>query len=121
MNGGRKKWELEKRELVTARPSFPRSEYPLPSRDETIRAYREEVHHALNNERMNLVDVRSPDEYSGKMISPPGMTETAQRGGHIPSAKNIPWAKTANEDGTFKSTQDLRKLYADAGVDLKSR
>jgi thiosulfate/3-mercaptopyruvate sulfurtransferase len=118
MNGGRKKWELEKRELVKDRPDFPASNYPLPSTDETIRAYREEVINALNNEAMNLVDVRSPDEFTGKIISPPGMTETAQRGGHIPGAKNIPWAKTANEDGTFKSPEELRKLYGDAGVDL---
>jgi thiosulfate/3-mercaptopyruvate sulfurtransferase len=118
MNGGRKKWELEKRELVRERPTFPPSDYPLPSVDESIRAYREEVIHTLNNEAMNLVDVRSPDEFTGKIISPPGMTETAQRGGHIPGAKNIPWAKTANEDGTFKTTEELRKLYGDAGVDL---
>ncbi|MGD0462713.1 MAG: sulfurtransferase [Tepidisphaeraceae bacterium] len=118
MNGGRKKWELEKREWVTERPTFPPSDYPLPSTDENIRAYREEVINALNNEAINLVDVRSPDEFTGKIISPPGMTETAQRGGHIPGAKNVPWAKTANEDGTFKTAQELRKLYGEAGVDL---
>ncbi len=118
MNGGRKKWELEKRELVTERPTFPPSDYPLPSTDETVRAYREEVINTLNKTRsiwsMSARRMNSP----GKIISPPGMTETAQRGGHIPGAKNIPWAKTANEDGTFKSTQELRKLYADAGVDF---
>jgi thiosulfate/3-mercaptopyruvate sulfurtransferase len=118
MNGGRKKWELEKRELVADRPSFARSNYPIPTTDEKVRAYRDEVVGALNTGRINLVDVRSPDEFTGKVIAPPGMTETAQRGGHIPGARNIPWAKTANEDGTFKNPADLRKLYADAGVEL---
>jgi thiosulfate/3-mercaptopyruvate sulfurtransferase len=118
MNGGRKKWELEKRPLVTDRPSFPRSDYPMPAPDESIRAYRQEVMNTLDGKNANLVDVRSPDEFSGKVIAPPGMTETAQRGGHIPGAINIPWSKTANEDGTFKSSVDLKKLYADAGIDF---
>jgi thiosulfate/3-mercaptopyruvate sulfurtransferase len=118
MDGGRKKWELEKRPLVTDRPSFQRSNYKIPAPDERFRAYREEVADTLNTEKVNLVDVRSPDEYSGKIIAPPGMTETAQRGGHIPGARNIPWSKTANEDGTFRSAGDLKKLYSDAGVDL---
>jgi thiosulfate/3-mercaptopyruvate sulfurtransferase len=118
MNGGRKKWELEKRELVKERPSFPHSDYRIPASDESIRAYRDEVAGALNNETINLVDVRSPDEFTGKVIAPPGMSESAQRGGHIPGARNIPWSKTANEDGTFKTPQDLRKLYGDSGVDL---
>src|SRR5437588_1450899 len=73
---------------------------------------------ASTKKTANLVDVRSPDEFTGKIIAPPGMTETAQRGGHIPGAKSIPWAKAANEDGTFKSADELRKLYADAGVDF---
>lgn len=118
MNGGRKKWELEKRELVTERPSFPQSNYAIPTTDEKVRAYREEVAGALKGGKINLVDVRSPDEFSGKVIAPPGMSETAQRGGHIPGARSIPWSKAANEDGTFKSPADLRKLYADAGVDF---
>jgi thiosulfate/3-mercaptopyruvate sulfurtransferase len=67
---------------------------------------------------VNLVDVRSPDEFTGKITAPPGMSETAQRAGHIPGARSIPWSKAANEDGTFKSANELRKLYADAGVDL---
>ena len=118
MNGGRKKWELENRELVTDRPCFPRSEYKIPATDESVRAYRNEVEGTLKTGQANLVDVRSPDEFTGKIIAPPGMTETAQRGGHIPGAKSIPWAKTANEDGTFKAPNDLRKLYSDAGVDF---
>jgi thiosulfate/3-mercaptopyruvate sulfurtransferase len=118
MNGGRKKWELENRLLTKDVPSFSASEYPIPAADESLRAYRREVEEVLQSGRANLVDVRSPDEFSGKVIAPPGMTETAQRGGHIPGARNIPWAKTANDDGTFKSQPELQKLYADAGVDL---
>jgi thiosulfate/3-mercaptopyruvate sulfurtransferase len=118
MNGGRKKWELEKRELTSDVPQAKRSSYPVPSSDQSIRAYRDEVLQNVGGKSANLVDVRSPDEFSGKIIAPPGMTETAQRGGHIPGARSIPWAKTANEDGTFKTPDELRKLYADAGVDL---
>src|SRR4029079_4229732 len=99
-------------------PKITRSNYNVPGSDESIRAYREEILTTLNQNKINLVDVRSPDEYTGKIIAPPGMTETAQRAGHIPGAKNIPWAKTANEDGSFKTTEELRKLYADAGVDF---
>jgi thiosulfate/3-mercaptopyruvate sulfurtransferase len=119
MNGGRKKWELEKRELVTETPDFPRTNYPIPASDESIRAYRREVEDSIGKGRINLVDVRSPDEYTGKVIAPPGMTETAQRGGHIPGAKSIPWAKSVNEDGTFKSPDELRQLYQSAGVDFQ--
>lgn len=118
LNGGRKKWELDKRALTTDLPNFPKSEYPIPTSDETVRAYRREVEDLVGTNKANLVDVRSPDEFTGKIIAPPGMTETAQRAGHIPGAKNIPWAKTAADDGTFKSAEDLRKLYADAGVDF---
>ncbi len=119
MNGGRKKWELEKRPLTTEPPKFgPKSNYPIPSSDESVRAYRREVEDLLGRGSFNLVDVRSPDEFTGKVIAPPGMNETAQRGGHIPGAKNIPWSKAVNEDGTFKNVADLKKLYADAGVDF---
>jgi thiosulfate/3-mercaptopyruvate sulfurtransferase len=118
MNGGRKKWELEKRTLTTDPPQVTRSDYPIPSSDESIRAYRQEVLDTLGQKKINLVDVRSPDEFTGKIIAPPGMSETAQRGGHIPGAKGIPWSKAANDDGTFKGADELRKLYADAGVDF---
>ena len=118
MNGGRKKWEQEGRPWTTEKPAVTRSSYPEPQSDESIRAYRDEVMKSLGTGNINLVDVRSPDEFTGKVIAPPGMTETAQRGGHIPGAKSIPWAKTANEDGTFKSPAELKKLYADAGVDF---
>jgi thiosulfate/3-mercaptopyruvate sulfurtransferase len=118
MNGGRKKWELEKREFTTEIPTPAKTNYPVPPTDDTLRAYRREVEDIVGTNRANLVDVRSPDEFTGKVIAPPGMTETAQRGGHIPGAKSIPWSKTANEDGTFKSRTDLEKLYKDAGVDF---
>jgi thiosulfate/3-mercaptopyruvate sulfurtransferase len=118
MNGGRKKWELENRPLSQEPANVRRSEYAIPATDESIRAYRQEVMDTLGQNRINLVDVRSPDEFSGKIIAPPGMTETAQRAGHIPGARSIPWAKAANDDGTFKSATELRALYADAGVDF---
>ncbi len=118
MNGGRKKWELEKRELVTEKPNFPASSYQIPASDESVRAYRREVEEILERGTVNLVDVRSPDEFTGKIIAPPGLPETAQRAGHIPGARNIPWAKAVNEDGTFKTADELRKLYGDAGVDF---
>jgi len=118
MNGGRKKWELEKRPMVTDVPQAGRGEYPIPATDESIRAYRENVLANLRSSVLNLVDVRSPDEFTGKIIAPPGLSETAQRAGHIPGARNIPWSKAVNEDGTFKSAGDLRKLYGDAGVDF---
>ncbi|HZL38614.1 MAG TPA: sulfurtransferase [Tepidisphaeraceae bacterium] len=119
MNGGRKKWELEKRPLTTEPPRLaPRSNYPMPASDESVRAYRREVEDSLGRGQVNLVDVRSPDEFTGRIIAPPGMNETAQRGGHIPGAKSIPWSKAANEDGTFKSADELKKLYGDAGVDF---
>jgi thiosulfate/3-mercaptopyruvate sulfurtransferase len=119
MNGGRKKWELEKREWTTeAAKVASRTNYPIPASDESIRAYRDEIMGTLNQGKINLVDVRSPDEYTGKVIAPPGMTETAQRGGHIPGAKSVPWSKAANDDGTFKTSDELKKLYAEAGVDF---
>src|SRR5205085_1289469 len=99
MNGGRKKWELENRPFTTDVPAPTPSEYPVPTSDESVRSYRREVEGVVGTQRVNLVDVRSPDEFTGKIIAPPGMTETAQRAGHIPGAKSVPWAKTANDDG----------------------
>jgi thiosulfate/3-mercaptopyruvate sulfurtransferase len=110
MNGGRKKWELEGRPLTTEVPHFAAASYTASAPDTAVRAKRDQVFAALNG-KINLVDVRSPDEFTGKVIAPPGMTETAQRGGHIPGALNVPWAKAANEDGTFKSYDDLKQLY----------
>jgi len=116
MNGGRKKWELEHRPIVTEVPKFPPTNYKASSPDESLRARRELIFEVLQKRNRYLVDVRSPDEFTGKVIAPPGMTETAQRGGHIPDAANIPWAKAANEDGTFKSYDELVKLYEGQGV-----
>ncbi|MGH9861852.1 MAG: sulfurtransferase [Candidatus Acidiferrales bacterium] len=117
MNGGRKKWVEEKRPLTTDAPQLTPATYQAKEPDNSIRARREEVFALLGQGTHNLVDVRSPDEFTGKIIAPPGMSETAQRGGHIPGAKNIPWSKAVNEDGTFKSYEELRQLYDSAGVE----
>lgn len=116
MNGGRKKWELEGRPLTTEAPNFAATSYKSNGPDENIRARRDRVFQALDKHNAYLVDVRSPDEFTGKVIAPPGMSETAQRGGHIPGASSIPWSKAANEDGTFKSYDELTALYAGQGV-----
>jgi thiosulfate/3-mercaptopyruvate sulfurtransferase len=116
MDGGRKKWELEGRPFATEAPQFAPTNYKANPPDESVRARRELIFETLDKKNRYLVDVRSPDEFTGKVIAPPGMTETAQRGGHIPGAANIPWAKAANEDGTFKSYDELLKLYEGQGV-----
>ena len=117
MNGGRKKWLEEKRPLSTEVPQIRPTTYRAQEPDQSIRAHREQVF-AVLDQRSNaqLVDVRSVDEFTGKIIAPPGMTETAQRGGHIPGAVNVPWSQAANEDGTFKSGDALRQLYQGKGV-----
>ena len=112
MNGGRKKWLEERRALTTEVPQIPPTTYRAKPVDKAIRAYREDVFKVLDRKKAGrLVDVRSPDEFTGKIIAPPGMTETAQRAGHIPGAINIPWSQAVNEDGTFKSFEDLKRLY----------
>ncbi len=118
LDGGRKKWELDSRDLVTDVPQRPRTSYKAADPDTSIRAFRDEVVAAIG--QRNLVDVRSPDEFSGKLLAPAHLPqEQAQRPGHIPTAKNVPWSKAANDDGTFKSDDDLRKLYGDeAGLDF---
>ena len=116
MNGGRKKWELEGRPFTTTVPKFATTSYKAGPVDENVRAYRDQVFKVLDNHSANLVDVRSADEFTGRVIAPPGMTETAQRGGHIPGAISVPWAKAANDDGTFKSYDELVKLYEGQGV-----
>jgi thiosulfate/3-mercaptopyruvate sulfurtransferase len=117
MNGGRKKWLEEKRELATEVPVVPTTSYRAKDPDASLRARRDEIFAVLDGRRRAvLVDVRSPDEFTGKIIAPPGMTETAQRGGHIPGAANIPWALAVREDGTFKSAEELRELYASRGI-----
>jgi thiosulfate/3-mercaptopyruvate sulfurtransferase len=118
LDGGRKKWELDSRDLVTEVPDRPRTSYQAKDQDASLRAFRDEVVAAIG--QRNLVDVRSPDEFSGKLLAPAHLPqEQAQRAGHIPTAKNVPWSKAANDDGTFKSDDDLRKLYGDeAGLDF---
>ena len=117
INGGRKKWLEEKRPLTTDPAKVAPSTYRATGPDESIRAKREEVFAIVDRKKSGkLVDVRSVDEFTGKIIAPPGMTETAQRAGHIPGAANIPWAQAANEDGTFKSAEALRTLYQGKGV-----
>ncbi|GLZ14660.1 sulfurtransferase [Actinomadura sp. NBRC 104425] len=117
LDGGRKKWELDSRELVTEVPSRPATEYKAKDQDLAIRAFRDEVVDAIGSK--NLIDVRSPDEFSGKLLAPAHLPqEQAQRAGHVPTARNIPWSKAANDDGTFKSDEELRRLYTEAGVDL---
>ncbi len=118
INGGRKKWVAEKRPLTTDVPRIASVSYHASGSDESIRAYKEEVFAALNkNKEMKLIDVRSREEFSGKVVASPGMSETAQRGGHIPGATNIPWSQATNEDGTFKSADALKKLYGGKGID----
>jgi len=117
LNGGRKKWELDSRELTTEVLARPATEYKAKEARTDIRAFRDEVIAAIGEKA--LVDVRSPDEFSGKLLAPAHLPqEQSQKAGHIPTAKNIPWAKTANEDGTFKSNDELTELYNEAGVDL---
>jgi len=117
LDGGRKKWELDSRDLVEEVPSRPATTYVAQEQDLDIRAFRDEVVEAINVK--NLVDVRSPDEFSGKLLAPAHLPqEQSQRPGHVPSAKNIPWSKSANDDGTFRSDDELTELYQGEGVDL---
>ncbi|RFU43350.1 sulfurtransferase [Actinomadura logoneensis] len=117
LDGGRKKWELDSRELVVDVPSRPATQYKAEEQDLSIRAFRDEVVDAIGSQ--NLIDVRSPDEFSGKLLAPAHLPqEQAQRAGHVPTARSIPWSKAANDDGTFKSDDELRALYTGAGVDL---
>ncbi|MEU3461622.1 sulfurtransferase [Streptomyces sp. NPDC006733] len=117
LDGGRKKWELDSRDLVAEVPQRATTTYKAKEQDTSIRAYRDDAVAAINT--LNLVDVRSPDEFSGKLLAPAHLPqEQSQRPGHIPSARNIPWSKNANDDGTFKSDEELTKLYQDENVDL---
>ncbi|HTX83792.1 MAG TPA: sulfurtransferase [Streptosporangiaceae bacterium] len=117
LDGGRKKWELDSRELVTEVPQRAATSYKASEQDTAIRAFRDEVVAAIGN--LNLIDVRSPDEFAGRLLAPAHLPqEQAQRGGHVPTAKNVPWSKAAEDDGTFKSDDALRALYGGAGVDF---
>jgi thiosulfate/3-mercaptopyruvate sulfurtransferase len=116
LDGGRKKWELDSRELTDELPERAETSYTAQEQDHSIRAFRDEVGEAIG--RQNLVDVRSPDEYAGRLLAPAHLPqEQAQRAGHIPTAANVPWSKAANDDGTFKSDDELKDLYTEAGVD----
>ena len=118
MDGGRIKWIAEDRPLTEDEPDIEPTDYTAKDPDPALRAVREEVLAAVRAGGVQLVDVRSPAEYTGQIIAPPGMSETAQRPGHIPGAINMPWARAVNEDGTFRSEDELRELYGGAGLDL---
>jgi thiosulfate/3-mercaptopyruvate sulfurtransferase len=116
LDGGRKKWELDGRPLSTDAVSRQATTYKASDPDLSIRAFRDEVVDAIGSK--NLVDVRSPDEFTGKILAPAHLPqEQSQRPGHIPTAINVPWSKAANEDGTFKSDEELAEIYKEAGLD----
>ncbi|HEY9389405.1 MAG TPA: sulfurtransferase [Mycobacteriales bacterium] len=116
LDGGRKRWELDSRPLTEDLPNRPRTQYVASDPDNSIRAFRDEVLAAIGTQ--NLVDVRSPDEFSGKLLAPAHVPqEQSQVAGHIPTAINVPWSKAAREDGTFRSDEELRELYQAAGLD----
>ena len=117
LDGGRKRWELDARPFVTAVPSRTATRYVATEQDKSLRAYRDDVIAAIG--KLNLVDVRSPAEFSGELAAPAHLPqEGGLVKGHVPTAKNIPWSKAANEDGTFKSDAELKEIYEGAGVDL---
>jgi thiosulfate/3-mercaptopyruvate sulfurtransferase len=116
MDGGRKKWLAEGRALSTDAAQVPRAKYKARPADTSIRAFLPEVQEAMKRGSAALVDVRGPQEFTGEILAPPGLPETCQRGGHIPGAKNVPWGKACNEDGTFKTIDELRQLYGGVGV-----
>jgi thiosulfate/3-mercaptopyruvate sulfurtransferase len=116
MDGGRKKWLAEGRDLSTTAPDVQAKTYTASAPDLSLRAFLPEVQQAMKNKSAAMVDVRSPAEFTGEILAPPGLPETCQRGGHIPGAKSIPWGKNCNEDGTFKSFDELTALYAAQGI-----
>ena len=116
MDGGRTKWLAEGRALSTDVPECPPSDYSASGPDNSIRAFLPEVSAAVESGSVELVDVRSPEEFSGEILSPPGLPETCQRGGHIPGASNIPWGKACAEDGTFRNRDELLDIYGSAGI-----
>ncbi|MDQ2984925.1 MAG: sulfurtransferase [Actinomycetota bacterium] len=117
LDGGRQKWIDENRELTTDAPELAQATYQASDRDETIRSRRDAVLGQIGEQSKALVDVRSPQEFSGELIAPPGYEqEGAQRAGHIPTAESIPWASAVQDDGTFKPADELRRLYEGKGV-----
>lgn len=122
LDGGRKKWELEKRVLDNSTPRFSKTQYTVEKENPALRAKLSDVV-AIAEQKNNarLVDIRSPEEFSGKIIAPAGVQELAIRAGHVPGAINVPWKTSVNEaDGTFKSVDDLKKIYSEKGVDGSS-
>ena len=117
LDGGRKKWELDGRALSRDTVSRPATQYKAKDQDLSIRAFRDEVVASIG--KGNLLDIRSPDEFSGKLLAPAHLPqEQSQRAGHIPTAANVPWSKTANEDGTFKTDDEIAAIYDEAGLDF---
>ena len=116
LDGGREFWLEHDYPTTDEVPSYSTQEYTASGPRESIRAYRDDVENAIERE-IPLVDVRSPEEFSGEILAPPGLQETAQRGGHIPGAENISWAAVTGDDGTFKDFDELESLYADEGID----
>ena len=116
INGGRKFWLDNGLPLSTDVPTYGSTGYQLPKLDPALRAFRDDILPRIGDPTLALVDVRSPAEFNGEVIAPPGMSETAQRAGHIPGASSIPWAQTVREDGTFKSREELDALYAGKGI-----
>jgi thiosulfate/3-mercaptopyruvate sulfurtransferase len=116
MNGGRKKWLAEGRELSKETPNLQPVRYQAKEPDFSIRAFLPQVQESTTKCIVDLVDVRSPQEFTGEILAPPGLPETCQRGGHIPGARNIPWAQACNEDGTLKTADQLKALYERAGI-----
>jgi thiosulfate/3-mercaptopyruvate sulfurtransferase len=117
LDGGRVKWLADKRELTTAVPSYPRTNYAVEAPRSDIRAFRDQILRSLGRNGFALVDVRSPTEFSGELLAPAHLPqEGAQRGGHIPGAANIPWSLAVREDGTFKAADELRYLYESKGI-----
>ena len=116
LDGGRKKWELDARELSDETVKLEPTTYTAQEQDGSIRAFRDEVVAAIGTQ--NLVDVRSPDEFAGRLLAPAHLPqEQSQRAGHIPTAASVPWSKAANDDGTFRSDDELKQIYTEAGVD----
>jgi thiosulfate/3-mercaptopyruvate sulfurtransferase len=116
MNGGRPKWLAEGRELSTEKPSIEPTAYRASEPDLSLRAFLPAVQAASAARSADMVDVRSPGEFSGEILAPPGLAETCQRGGHIPGARSIPWGKACNDDGTFKSAEELSRIYGAEGI-----
>ncbi len=117
LDGGRKKWEADKRPYDTRATSVPASNVVVSASNTKLRARLADVSEAVASKKATIVDIRSPDEYSGKIFAPPGSAELSVRAGHVPGAINVPWGRAVNEDGTIKPAAELKKLYADAGID----